>query len=121
MKYDINLKYFAVTNVTKKLNKAENRFYAFISSYEPPLTEQKIIDYYSNFVTSQREPKMHSIGSWFDKEKGAWQMGWLEWSDEEIKRKAFAWFDRFMGRFVRYKMVEEFEILTVNKLKAIAN
>jgi hypothetical protein len=107
---DLTLKMFVVKNELPRLNKAEERFYLFVKKTDYPITEQKIISYWSENVTSQRNPKMARIASWKD-ENDVWQYGWEDWTETEIKSYALNWFDKYLGRFIRLNYLMQLNIL----------
>ena len=92
----------------RKLNKAEMRFMKFLFEITPPLSEEKIIEFYKNNVQRYIE-KFY----WNYAEKT-----WLlkNYNEDEIRLLALRWFDMRMGLAIRKGTLSDY---AKNKLNAI--
>jgi len=80
-----------------RMTKPMYRFWVFGNSVREPLTEQKIIRYYKNNVMQFGE-------KWdYDYQKKEW--GVVKYTEQYIRQMALNWFDRWLGKFVRNKLL----------------
>jgi hypothetical protein len=108
---DLTHKMFVVKSGKPRLNKAEERFFLFIKKVKYPITEQKIIDYYKEYVSRENgryyeshfKDGVYYPDKIFDKFK--------EYDEYTWHTYALNWFDKYLGRFVRLNYLMQLNIL----------